>query len=111
MLITTTDFIPNMEIAETKGMVFSGKVVSVSAAKDVANYIKGLFGASVDSYADEYAKARTLAIEHLQQQAEALNGNAIINLNVKFDQFINSDIIFIIATTNGLVVNVQPINA
>lgn len=107
MLITTTDFIPNAKITQINGIVFSEKVISINAVKDMSNYIKGIFGGQFDSYAEEYTKARTLALEHLENQAKALNSNAIINVNVQFDQFINSDIIFIIAAANGVAVTTQ----
>lgn len=104
MLLITTDYIPNMEIVDVKDSVFSEQVLSVNAVKDVVNSIKGIFGGKVDSYAEEYSAARKLALEHLTEQAEKLGGNAIINVRVQYNQFINSDLIFVIASASGLVV-------
>lgn len=107
MFIVTTDFIPNMKIVEMKDCVFSEQVLSINAVKDVMNSFKGIFGGELGSYAEEYKKARLLALKHIEKQAEKIGGNAIINLNVRYNQFINSDIIFIVVAASGLVVTVE----
>ena len=108
MLIATTDFSPDAKIIESKGSIFTEQVISINAAKDIANSIKGIFGGKFDSYAEEYKKARELAINHLKDQAKQMGGNAIINLKIQYNQFINSDIIFVVATADGLVVTAEP---
>lgn len=108
MTVTTTDFVPGMEISEIKDMVFSEQVISVSVMKDLLSGIKGVFGAKLDSYAGEYRKVREQAIDDLKEKAKALGGDAVIQVNVRYDQFINSDIVIITVTAYGTAVTTQP---
>lgn len=107
MLITSTDHVPGKKILEIKDMVFSEQVISINVAKDIMNGIKGFFGAKIDAYSEEYTKVRTLAIDDLTEQAKALNGDAIVHLNVFYNQFINSDIMFVTVTAYGTVVRLE----
>lgn len=106
--VTTTDFVPGMEISEIKDMVFSEQVISVSVMKDLLSGIKGVFGAKLDSYAEEYRKVREQAIDDLKEKAKALGGDAVIQVNVRYDQFINSDIVIITVTAYGTAVTTKP---
>lgn len=108
MIITTTDFVPGKEITEIRDMIFSEQVMSVSVMKDLLNGIKGVFGANLASYGEEYKKARMQAMDDLKAQAEELEGDAVIQVTMRYDQFINSDLVIIAVTAYGTVVKTKP---
>lgn len=110
MLITTTDFIENKHILQTKDVIFSEQVLSVNVAKDFVNGIKGMFGTKLEMYAEEYRKAREHALAELKAQADTLECNAIANLKIYYNQFVNSGVIFItvMAYGNAVVIEDNP---
>ncbi|MBZ6008208.1 YbjQ family protein [Leuconostoc gelidum subsp. aenigmaticum] len=107
MKMVTTETISGQNITETKKIVFSEQVLSVNVVKDAISGIKGIFGGKSNSYSEEYAKGRQLAIDELQKEAEKIGANAIVGANVHYNQFVNSDIMLIIVTANGTAVYVQ----
>lgn len=108
MLVVTTDLIPNAAILETKGAVCSERVAAINAAKDAINWVKGLWGGQSDAYSEEYRKARQQALQDLQSQAAALGADAIMDLKLHYDQFLNSEIIMVVVTASGTAVTTGP---
>ena len=107
MKIVTTETISEKHIIETKKIIFSEQVLSVNVVKDAISGIKGIFGGKSNSYSEEYAKGRQMAIDQLQKEAEKIEANAIVGTSVHYNQFINSDIMLIIVTASGTAVSVQ----
>ena len=60
-----------------------------------------------EGYAEEYKKTRENAMADLIEQAEALQGDAIVNLSVAYDQFVNADMLCVVVTAYGSVVALQ----
>ena len=60
-----------------------------------------------EGYAEEYKKNRENAMADLIEQAEALQGDAIVNLSVAYDQFVNADMLCVVVTAYGTVVALQ----
>lgn len=109
MLCTTTDFIPNREITAFIDTLFTEQVTSVNVVKDLASWIKGITGGKMDTYAKEYAKARQLALDALEQQATAHEANALINLRIDFNEFVNSELIIITCAASAVAVKTSPV--
>lgn len=107
MRIVTTDFVQNAAILETKEAIFTEQVSSVNVAKDAINWLKGVLGGKSDAYSQEYANVRKEAIADLENQAARMGGNGIINLQINYDQFLNSDIMLIVVTACGTVVRLK----
>lgn len=107
MLITTTDHIPNQEIAAITATLFSEQVLSINVVKDLVHGIKGIFGAKMDAYAKEYRHAREQALADLEAQAEKHNADAIIKLSLRHDQFVNDGLIFVVVTASAVAVSLQ----
>jgi len=107
MKIVTTETINDRNITEIKEAIFSEQVLSVNVVKDAISGIKGIFGGKSNSYSEEYAKGRELAINDLQKEAEKIGANAIVGTVVDYNQFVNSDIMLIIVTASGTAVSVQ----
>ncbi|MFC0232949.1 heavy metal-binding domain-containing protein [Vagococcus entomophilus] len=101
MKIVTTETIATQKISEIKGAIFSEQVISVNIVKDALSGIKGIFGGKSHAYSAEYKKARELALIELKDEAKKLAANAIVDVQLHFNQFINSDIMLIVVTASG----------
>lgn len=104
MHITTTNFIPGQNITAMIDTLFTEQVTSVNVVKDLASWLKGITGRKMDAYANEYAKARSLALAALEDQAIALQADALIDLRVDFNEFVNSELIIIACTASAVAV-------
>ncbi|MTD41875.1 heavy metal-binding domain-containing protein [Erwinia sp. CPCC 100877] len=106
MKIVTTETLADAQIVKTKGAIFSEQVISINIVKDAISGIKGLFGGKSMTYSKEYKDARKKALNELTEQAEQLQANALISLNVDYNQMINSDVMLIIVTANATAVTI-----
>lgn len=107
MIVTTTDFIPNARILKCKDVIFSEQVISVNVIKDIVTGIKGLFGGSLEGYAEDYKTVREAAVADLKEQAKSLGGDGIIHLQVSYDQFVQDEMLCIAAMVCGTVVELE----
>lgn len=108
MQITTTDFIPGSTITAFVDTIFTEQIVSINAIKDVMHSLKGIFGAKMDAYAEEYARTRQQALDDLRTQAEALGADALIDLKLRADQFVNDGLIFVVVSASAVCVKLAP---
>lgn len=108
MLITTTDFIPGQRITTFVDTLFTEQVASVNVVKDLASWIKGIAGGKMDTYAKEYAKARRLALDALEEQATAVHADALVDLRIDFNEFVNSELLIITCAASAVAVKTGP---
>ncbi|MFK4568261.1 YbjQ family protein [Enterococcus sp. UD-01] len=110
MKIVTTETFAQTQITETKGALFSEQVISINIVKDAISGIKGLFGGKSTTYSKEYEEARKKALNDLIEQAEQRQANALVALNINYNQMINSDIMLIIVTASATAVTIAQNN-
>ena len=80
MLLTTTDVLPDKEIAETLGMVKGQVVRAKHIGKDIMAGMKNLVGGEVKSYTDMLSESRKIATDRMIEEAEKLGADAIIGI-------------------------------
>lgn len=108
MHITTTSFIPGQNVTALLGTLFAEQGTSINVVKDLASWLKGITGGRMDTYVKEYARARSLALAALEDQAIALQADALIDLRVDFNEFVNSELIIIACTASAVAVKTAP---
>ena len=104
MHITTTSFIPGQNVTALLGTLFAEQVTSINVVRDLASWLKGITGGRMDTYVKEYARARSLALAALEDQASAVQADALIDLHVDFNEFVNSDLIIITCAASAVAV-------
>lgn len=104
MLITTTDYIPAQEITTIIDTLFSEQILTINVVKDLVHGIKGLFGAKIDAYTKDYSAAREQALADLKAQADTIGADAVIDLHLRHDQFVNDGLIYVVVTASGVAV-------
>jgi uncharacterized protein YbjQ (UPF0145 family) len=98
MLLTTTNSVEDYKIIEYKGIV-SGTAVNVQKMTMTFNMQKYYTGIS-----ESISEVKAQAFEQLKQNAEKLNANAVIGIQI--DVEIKSNDYLIVVTTTGTAVNI-----
>lgn len=80
MILTNIESIPGKRIAEHFGLVCGSTVRAKNAFKDIGAGFKNIVGGELKSYTALMEESRRQAIERMEQQAQALGANAIINV-------------------------------
>lgn len=86
MIITTTDFVPNKEIIEYKGLVKGSSLRAKHIGKDILAGLKNIVGGEIRSYKEMLDEAREYAIDRMIEEAKALGANAIIGCHLSTSQ-------------------------
>ena len=79
MLIVTTETIPGKNL-EPLGTVKGSTIQTVNAFKDIGSGLKTLVGGELGNYTAMMEKARELATQRMQKQAEQMGADAVVGL-------------------------------
>ena len=80
MLITTTDTIAGREISESLGIARGSTVRARNVGRDIFAGLKNLVGGEIDEYTKLQAYAREQAMQRMQQDAQRMGADAIVNV-------------------------------
>ncbi len=80
MMLTNIESIPGKKIVEHFGLVCGSTVRAKNALKDMGAGFKNIVGGELKSYTALMDESRREAIERMEQQAQQLKANAIINV-------------------------------
>jgi uncharacterized protein YbjQ (UPF0145 family) len=80
MIISTTENIPNKEIEAILGIARGSTVRARNIGRDFFAGLKNIVGGEIEEYTKLQAQAREQAIERLQQDAQKLGADAVVNL-------------------------------
>ncbi len=79
MLIMTTNRLPGKEI-EVLGLVKGNTVQTVNVIKDIGASFKTLVGGELKKYNEMMANARQIAIQRMEEEAQAMGADAIVGV-------------------------------
>jgi len=82
MIITTGETIPGKEIVEIKGIARGSTVRARNIGRDIFAGLKNIVGGEISEYTELQAQAREQALQRLEQDAERLGADAIINVRM-----------------------------
>ncbi len=80
MLISNMELIPGCRVVEHLGLVQGSSVRAKHVGRDIMAGLKNIFGGELKGYTELLQESREEAMERLQQQAEAVGANAILNV-------------------------------
>ena len=80
MILTTTNFVAGKEIKETLGLVRGNTIQAKSIGKDVRAGFRHIAGGEIKEYTQMLAEAREIALKRMEEKAEKLHADAVINL-------------------------------
>ena len=80
MIIVNTDFIEGKKIKEMLGMVRGNTIQAKSIGKDFKAGLRHIAGGEIKEYTDMLAESREIAMKRMEEKAEKLGADAIINV-------------------------------
>ena len=80
IILSTTDFIPGKEIVEILGIARGSTVRARNIVRDIFADLKNIVGGVIEEYTKLQAESREQAIQRMNEDAEQLNADAIINV-------------------------------
>lgn len=85
MILTTTPTIEGRTIAEYKGVVFGEVISGVNFIRDFAASIRNFIGGRSGSYEDELIKARTQAMQEMEDRARQKGADAVVGIDIDYE--------------------------
>jgi len=82
MILSTTDFIPNREVIEILGVARGSTVRARNIGRDIFAGLKNIVGGEIEEYSKLQAHAREQAMQRLEQDAQGLGADAVINIRL-----------------------------
>lgn len=85
MIISTTHDIQGKPVTEYLGVVTGEAIVGANVVRDIMATVRDVVGGRSGAYEEELRKARALALEEMQQEAEKLGASAIIGVDIDYE--------------------------
>ena len=85
MIITTTNAIEGHTIKEYRGIVFGEVITGVNFLRDIGASFRDFFGGRSEGYEEELLKARTEALQELENRAVAVGANAVVGVDIDYE--------------------------
>jgi uncharacterized protein YbjQ (UPF0145 family) len=82
MILSTTDSIPNKEIAEILGIARGSTVRARNIGRDFFAGLKNIIGGEIGEYTKLQAQSREQAMQRMIDDAQRLNADAIVNVRL-----------------------------
>ncbi len=80
MIITNTETVPERQVTEILGISRGSTVRARNFGRDFMAGLKNLVGGEINEYTKLQAQSREQAMERIQQDAEKMGADAIVNL-------------------------------
>lgn len=82
MIITNTETVPGKEIGEVLGVVRGSTVRARNVGRDLFAGLKNIVGGEITEYTRLLADAREQALQRLEQEAQGLGADAVVNIRI-----------------------------
>lgn len=80
MIVTNTETVPGKTITACFGVVSGSTVRAKHAGRDIMAGLKNIVGGELRGYTELLTESRDEAMSRMQQQAQDLGANAIVNV-------------------------------
>ncbi|MEM7214440.1 MAG: heavy metal-binding domain-containing protein [Pseudomonadota bacterium] len=85
MIVTTTPGVEGRNISAYKGIVTGEAILGTNIFRDIFAGIRDLVGGRSGAYEEVLKQARETAIAELEQNAENLGANAVIGIDIDYE--------------------------
>ena len=82
MILSTTETIPNKQITEILGVARGSTVRARNMGRDILAGFKNMVGGEISEYTKLQAQSREQAMQRMQEDAEKLGADAIVNIRL-----------------------------
>ena len=80
MIMTNAEFVPGKEVSSVLGLVRGNTVQAKHVGKDIVAGFRNFVGGEIKEYTEMLAEAREISLKRMEQKAEKLGADAIINV-------------------------------
>ncbi|WP_431222977.1 heavy metal-binding domain-containing protein [Serratia sp. L9] len=85
MQLSTTPSLEGFTITEYCGVVTGEAILGANIFRDFFAGVRDIVGGRSGAYEKELRKARQLAFEELQEQAQELGANAVVGIDIDYE--------------------------
>ena len=85
MIVTTTPSVEGKSIAAYHGVVVGEAILGANVFRDIFASITDIVGGRSGAYEEELAKARTIALQELEDRASRAGGNAVVGVDLDYE--------------------------
>ncbi len=85
MLNTTTPTLEGHQVMHYYGVVTGEAILGANIFKDIFAGIRDIVGGRSGAYEQELKKAREIAFDEMNQQAQSLGANAVVGIDVDYE--------------------------
>ena len=85
MILTTTSQIDGHRIKEYLGVVAGEAILGTNFFRDFFANIRDIVGGRSGAYEKELQRAREIAFEEIQEEAEKIGANAIVGIDLDYE--------------------------
>jgi len=85
MIVSTTPSLDGHKITAYLGIVVGEAIVGANLFKDLFASVRDIVGGRSGSYEKEMQKARSIAIEEMEQHARAMGADAVVGVDLDYE--------------------------
>ncbi|MFN4312059.1 MAG: heavy metal-binding domain-containing protein [Ferrovibrio sp.] len=104
MILTSTDSVDGKKITAYLGIVAGEAVMGTNVFRDFFAGITDILGGRSGSYEKELRKAKALALESLVEEAKALGADAVVGMDLDYQQIGGNDRQMLMVAASGTAV-------
>ena len=107
MLVTTTHHVEGKKITSYFGLVSGEAILGANLFKDLFASITDVIGGRSGSYERELRKAKNLALQEMQHEAQQLGANAIIGVDLDYETIGSGGGNMLMVSASGTAVKIE----
>lgn len=104
MLVTTTNTVENRNVRDYKGVVTGEAILGANVFRDFFAGIRDIVGGRSGGYEKALRKARQIALDEMQEEAERLGANAVIGVDIDYETVGESGSMLMVSASGTAVV-------
>lgn len=104
MMMVTTPDIEGKSVKKYLGIVNGEGLIGANVYKDIFSGVRDVVGGRTSTYERELQRTREMALNSMQEKAEALGANAILNVRIKYSNLGGTMGNTILVSVNGTAV-------
>lgn len=85
MLLSTTSVVENKKVSQYLGIVGGDAILGANIVRDFFAGIRDIVGGRSAAYEEELRKAKALALQEMENEAQKLGANAIIGIDFDYE--------------------------
>ncbi len=90
MIVTTTHDIQGATISNYLGIVVGESIIATNIMRDIMAGVRDIVGGRSGAYEEKMQEARDIAINEMEEKAEALGADAILGVDIDYETIGNN---------------------